>query len=95
LYYHCLDEEKVACGKIIEELKSKHKIEIETLNTVAKQNADDYANQEMIQIVVHHKQQFEKAREIVTLKNNLVRIHFPNVNFLPPCLVNNSLCFIK
>lgn len=95
MYYHYLDEEKVACGKIIEELKSKHKIEIETLNTVAKQNAGDYANQEMIQIVAHHKQQFEKAREIVTLKNNLVRIHLPNVNFLPPCFENNSICFIK
>jgi len=82
LYYHCLDEEKVAYGKIIEELKSKHKIEIEKLNTVTKQNANDYANQEMIQIVAHHKEQFEKAREIVTLKNNLVRIYLLNVYFL-------------
>ncbi|XP_060862176.1 putative leucine-rich repeat-containing protein DDB_G0290503 isoform X1 [Metopolophium dirhodum] len=73
IYNKKFNEEKVACGKIIEELKSKHKIEIETLNTVAKQNADDYVNQEMIQIVAHHKQQFEKAREIVTLKNNLIK----------------------
>lgn len=81
MFYHCLDEEKVACGKLIEELKSKHKIEIETLNTVAKQNADDYAKQEIIQIVAHHKQQFEKAKEIVTLKNNHVRIHLLNIYF--------------
>lgn len=76
MYYYRLDEEKIACGKIIEDLKCKHKIEIETLNTVAKQNADDYAKQEMIQIVAHHQEQFEKAKEIVTLKNNLVRITF-------------------
>jgi len=81
LYYHCSDEEKVACGKIIEELKSKHKIEVETLNTLAKQNADDYANHEIIQIVAHHKEQFEKAREIVTSKNNIVRIHLLSVYF--------------
>jgi len=95
LFYQCLDEEKVAYGKIIEELKTKHKMEIEKLNTVAKQKADDYANQEMIQIVAHHKEQFEKAREIVTLKNNLVRIHLLNVDFLPICFVNNSICFMK
>lgn len=69
-------EEKVICAKMIEDLKSKHKIEIDTLNTVAKQNANDYASQELIQIVAEHKQQFEKAKEIVTFKNNTVRIHY-------------------
>lgn len=69
-----IDEEKIACTKIIEELKTKHRIEIETLNTVAKQNAEDYASQELIQIVADHKRQFEKAKEIITLKNNTVRI---------------------
>ena len=82
---------KVACGKIIEELKSKHKIEIETLNTVAKQNADDYANQEIIQIVADHKQQFEKARETVILKNNLVIIHLLNVYFLLLYIIKYAL----
>lgn len=71
-----IDEEKIACAKIIEELKSKHRIEIETLNTVAKQNAAEYASQELIQIVADHKRQFEKAKEIITLKNNTVRISF-------------------
>lgn len=69
-----VDEEKVACAKVIEELKSKHRIEIETLNTVVKQNAADYASQELIQIVADHKKQFEKAKEIITSKNNTVRI---------------------
>ncbi|XP_026817802.1 protein PFC0760c-like [Rhopalosiphum maidis] len=73
IYNKKFNEEKVACGKLIEELKSKHKIEIETLNTVAKQNADEYAKQEIIQIVAHHKQQFEKAKEIITLKNNHIK----------------------
>lgn len=59
---------------MIEELKSKHKMEIDTLNTVAKQNTDEYASQELIQIVAEQKQQFEKAKEIVLLKNNIVRI---------------------
>lgn len=54
---------------------------METLNTVAKQNAADYANQEMIQIIAHHKQQFEKAREIITSKNNAVRIHLFYIYF--------------
>jgi len=54
---------------------------METLNTVAKQNADDYAKQEIMQIVALHKQQFEKAKEIVTLKNNHVRINFLYVYF--------------
>lgn len=67
-----IDEEKIACAKMIEELKSKHKIEIETLNTVAKQNAAEYASQELIQIVADHKRQFDKAKEIITLKNNTV-----------------------
>lgn len=89
MYYHCLDEEKVAYGKIIEELKAKHKMEIEKLNTVVKKNAEDYANEEMIQIMAHHKEQFEKAREIVTLKNSLVRIHLLNYYFIPICYVNN------
>ncbi|KAE9538187.1 hypothetical protein AGLY_006159 [Aphis glycines] len=73
IYNKKFNEEKVACGKLIEELKSKHKIEMETLNTVAKQNADDYAKQEIMQIVALHKQQFEKAKEIVTLKNNHIK----------------------
>lgn len=59
---------------MIEELKSKHKMEIDTLNIVAKQNTDEYANQELIQIVAEQKQQFEKAKEIVLSKNNIVRI---------------------
>lgn len=60
---------------MIEELKSKHRIEIETLNTVAKQNAADYASQELIQIVADHKKQFEKAKELLTSKNNTVIIY--------------------
>lgn len=62
------------CAKMIEELKSKHKMEIDTLNTVAKQNTDEYASQELIQIVADQKQQFEKAKDIVLSKNNIVRI---------------------
>lgn len=68
------------CAKIIEELKSKHKMEINTLNTVAKQNADDYASQELIQVVAEHKQQLEKAKEIMTSKNNTVRIYYDTHN---------------
>lgn len=60
---------------MIEELKSKHKMEIDTLNTVAKQKSEEYASQELIQIVAEHKQQFEKAKEILTLKNNTVRLY--------------------
>lgn len=59
---------------MIEELKSKHKIEIDTLGTVAKQSAEDYVSQEFRQIVAEHKQQFEKAKEIITLKNNTVKL---------------------
>jgi len=70
-----LDEEKLICAKMIEELKSKHKMEIDTLNNVAKQNADEYANHELIQIVSDQKQQFEKAKEVLTLKNDTVRIY--------------------
>lgn len=70
-----LDEEKLICAKMIEELKSKHKMEIDTLNTVAKQNADEYANHELIQIVSDQKQQFEKAKEVLILKNDTVRIY--------------------
>ncbi|VVC33896.1 Hypothetical protein CINCED_3A019370 [Cinara cedri] len=73
LYNKKFNEEKVMCAKMIEDLKSKHKIEIDTLNTVAKQNATDYASQELIEIVAKHEQQFEKAKEIVTLKNNTIK----------------------
>lgn len=62
------------CAKMIEELKSKHKMEIDSLNIIAKQNADDCASRELMQIVAEHKQQFEKAKELVQLKNNTVRI---------------------
>lgn len=71
-YLNYLDEEKVICAKQIEELKTKHKLEIETLNNTAKQNAAEYASQELIQIVSEHQQRFEKAKEIVTLKQNTV-----------------------
>lgn len=64
---------------------------METLNTVAKQNADGFAKQEIMQIVALHKQQFEKAREIVTLKNNHVRIHFHYVYFLSLYFVHNII----
>jgi len=73
--YHFLDEEKVICAKMIKELNCKHKVEIDKLNTVAKQSAEDNANQELIGIVAEHKKQFEKAKEIVTLKNNIVRVY--------------------
>lgn len=64
------------CAKTIEDLKSKHKMEIDTLNTVAKQSAADHASQEIIQIIADHKQQFEKAKEIMVLKNQKVKINF-------------------
>jgi len=64
------------CAKMIEELKSKHKMEIDTLNTIVKQNANDCASRELMQIVAEHKQQFEKAKELVQSKNNTVRIYF-------------------
>lgn len=51
-------------------------MEINTLNTIAKQNADDYASQELIQIVAEHKQQLEKTKEIMTSKNHTVRIYY-------------------
>lgn len=54
-------------------------MEINTLNTVAKQNADDYASQELTHIVAQHKQQLEKAKEIMTSKNNTVRIYYNTV----------------
>lgn len=57
-------------------------MEINALNTVAKQKADDIANQELIQIVADHKLQFEKANEIMTLKNNMVRISLGKLNYL-------------
>jgi len=60
------------CAKMIEELKSKHKMEIDTLNTIAKQNANDCASRELMQIVAEHKQQFEKAKELMQSKNNAV-----------------------
>lgn len=63
------------CAKMIEELKTKHKMEIDTLKSVEKQNTGDYTSQELVQIVAEQKQQFEKAREIVALKNNTVRIY--------------------
>lgn len=72
MYLNYLDEEKVICAKQIEELKSKHKLEVETLNKLAKQNATEYVSQELIQIVAKHQQRFEKAKEIVTLKQNTV-----------------------
>lgn len=61
---------------MIEELKSKHEIEMEKLNSVAKQNAADYATQELMQIDADYQQKFEKAKEIVILKNNTVRIYY-------------------
>lgn len=61
------------CAKVIEELKTKHKMEIDNINSVEKQSAGDYTNQELIQVISEHKIQFEKAREIVALKNNIVR----------------------
>lgn len=67
-----LDEEKIVCAKMIEELKSKHKMEIDTLKNTVKNNSSD-SSQELVQIVAEHKKQFEKAKEILTLKNNTVR----------------------
>jgi transposase len=61
---------------MIEELKSKHEIEMEKLNSVAKQNAAHYASQELIQIDADYQQKFEKANEIITLKNNTVKIYY-------------------
>lgn len=58
---------------MIEELKSKHKIEIDTLNSAVKQNSADLANQELKQTVTEYKQQVEEAKEIITLKNNTVK----------------------
>lgn len=73
-YFYNLGEEKVMCAKMIEELKSKHEIEIERLNALTKQNAADYASQELIKINADYQQKFDKAKEILTLKNNTVRI---------------------
>jgi len=75
-----LGEEKVICAKMIEELKTKHKIEIDSQTTLVKQNADE--NQELMQIVAEHKQQFEKAKECVQLKNNIVRLYFELIYFV-------------
>lgn len=61
---------------MIEELKSQHEIEIERLKAVAKQSAADYASQELIQIDADYQQKFEKAKEIVLLKNNTVRMYY-------------------
>lgn len=43
------------------------------MKTAEKQNTADHASQELIQIVTEHKQQAEKVKEIVTMKNNTVK----------------------
>lgn len=58
---------------MIEELKSKHKIEIDTLNSAVKHNSADLASQELKQTVTEYKQQVEEAKEIIILKNNTVK----------------------